>query len=575
MTETHKMAAVGKREEVNSQDIQKEAQESTMTHDDLHKLFDTFCGVLKEQTIVKGTIVKVTSDEVFVDIGYKSEGIIPIDEFRDISQYTVGETIDVFLETLEDQDGMVVISKQKADRIQNWEKTITCCEEGKTIQGKIYKKVKGGLMVDVGMDAFLPASQVDLQYHPDMDSYVGRVFEFKVIKINAERKNIVLSRRQLLEDQRKKDREGLLQQIKVGDIRTGAVKNITDFGVFVDLNGIDGLLHITDMTWGRISHPSEMLKVGDSVDVMIIGIDKEKERVSLGLKQKTQNPWESIGQKYPVGNKVQGKVVNIMPYGAFVELEEGIEGLIHISELSWTRRINHPSEVLSVGDVVEVMVLNIDKDSKKISLGIKQTEFNPWTVIDQKYPVGSRVHGRVRNITPYGVFLELEEGIDGLIHVSDLSWTKKITHPSEFVKKGDELDAVVLNVDRDNKKIALGLKQLTDNPWDAIEERFKVGDAVAGKITKITNFGAFLELGDGIEGLIHISQISTDNIKKVEDFFSVGQEINAKIIKVDKQEKRIALSTRYSVDSPDTGVSSEVSAGESETNSSQSESLES
>ncbi len=525
--------------------VKSQESSTSTTTEELKALYAQSTGVFKEGAVVKGTIVEIRRDELLVDIHYKSEGAIAASEFGDISQYKVGDTLDVFLESLEDQNGSVVLSKQKADKLQSWEKTVADCKEGKIVKGKVFRKVKGGLMVDIGgTEAFLPASQIGLKHIKNFDEFLGKIMEFKVVKINNDRKNIVLSRRQFLEDSRDKDKAKILSEIKVGDVREGMVKNITDFGAFIDLNGIDGLLHITDMSWGRIGHPSEVLKVGDTIEVQILDFDKEKERVSLGLKQRQPNPWEEVEKKFPVGTKVKGKVVNIMSYGVFIELERGIEGLIHISELSWTRRINHPSEVLAVGDSVEAMVLNVDKDGKKISLGVKQTEFNPWTVVEQKYPVGTRINGKVRNITSYGAFVELEEGIDGLVHISDMSWTRKVNHPSEILKKGDAVDAVVLTVDQKNKKISLGMKQLQEDPWDKLAQTYPIGTTVSGNITKITGFGAFVELPNGIEGLVHVSQIDKAPAQTIEDVLKEGQEIQAKVIRVEPAERKIALSIK-------------------------------
>ncbi len=527
-----------------AQENLEEAKNYNEEVNELEKLLEESHKEYEEGAIVKGKIIKIDPKEVLVDVGFKSEGVIPASDFRDIKKFKEGDEIDVYIDSLEDQNGMIVLSKSKADKILNWEKTVKACEENKRIQGVVYKKVKGGLMVDIGMDAFLPASQIDIKHPKDLDSYIGQTFELKIIKISYQRRNVVVSRRQVIEEDRKIEREKLLKTLKPGDIVKGIVKNITDFGAFIDLHGIDGLLHITDMSWKRINHPSEMLSIGDEIDVMVLDFDREKERVSLGLKQKTKNPWEDIETKYPVGSKIKGKIVNIMPYGAFVELEDGIEGLIHISELSWTKRINHPSEMLSVGDTVECMILNVDKNQQKISLGLKQLEPNPWEKASEKYKPGDRIKGKIRNITSYGAFVELEEGIDGLIHISDMSWTKKVNHPSEIVKKGDEVEAVVLEIDIDNKRIALGLKQLEPNPWDEIKEKFKVGQAVKGIVTKITNFGAFVDLGNKVEGLIHISQVGTGRVDKITDVLNEGDEVEAKIINIDPEEKKIGLSIK-------------------------------
>lgn len=494
--------------------------------------------------IVPGRVIEVRPKEVLVDIGYKSEGAIPGNEFADISAVTVGSQVDVLIEKLEDKDGMVVLSHEKAEFKKNWDKILSICNEGGRIQGKVKAVVKGGLLVNVGVEAFLPASQVDVSVSKNLAQYVGNTYEFKVVKINQERQNIVLSRRELIEQERAERRAKLLAEMMPGDIRKGTVKNLTDFGAFIDLNGIDGLLHITDMSWGRIGHPSEMLKVGQDLDVVVLDINREKERVSLGLKQKMANPWDQIESKYPVNAKVKGKVVNLMPYGAFVELEPGVEGLVHVTELSWTKRIAKPSDVLQQGQELEAIVLGINRDEQKISLGIRQLESNPWDSVDVKYPVGMHVKGKVRNLTSYGAFVELEEGIDGMVHVSDLSWTRKINHPSEVLKKGDEVEAQVLEVDKPNQRIALGIKQLGSDPWDRIDEFYKVGDLVTGKVTKLASFGAFIGLQNDIDGLVHISQISEDRVEKIKNVLKVGQDVTARVIKIDRSDRRIGLSIK-------------------------------
>jgi small subunit ribosomal protein S1 len=499
---------------------------------------------LKEGEIIKGTITEIRESDVILDIGAKAEGVVSAHEFMDVGELQVGEEIEVFLDRLEDRDGNPVISYDKAQQKKNWENILAHCEEGSVLSGRVKTKVKGGLVVNIGVDAFLPASQIDIQPPKNLDQYVGQTYDFKVLKINTDRKNIVISRRELIEEQRLEKRRNLLEEIKPGDIRRGSVKNITDYGAFIDLDGLDGLLHITDMSWGRISHPSEMVKVGEEVDVMIIEVDRDRERVSLGLKQTTRNPWEGIENRYPVNAKVRGKVVNLVPYGAFVELEEGVEGLVHVTELSWVKRINKPGEVLKVGDEVEAVVLGIQKDDQKISLSVRQLDPNPWDMVRHNYPVGARVRGKVRNLTSYGAFVELEEGIDGMVHVSDMSWTRKVNHPSEVVKKGDEVDALVLDVDPSSQRISLGMKQLATDPWDEIETHFKIGDLVNGKVSKITNYGAFIELNDGIDGLVHISQISEERVEKVKDVLSVGQDITARVIKIDRDERRIGLSIK-------------------------------
>jgi small subunit ribosomal protein S1 len=499
---------------------------------------------LKIGTIIKGTVTEIRQNEVIVDIGGKAEGSIPHAEFSDVGALQIGAQIDVFLEKLEDKDGNPLLSHDKAEQKKNWENILTKCQEGSIVSGRIKGKVKGGLIVGIGVDAFLPASQIDVQPPKNLDQYHGQTYDFKILKINLERRNIVVSRRELIEEQRLSKRRALLNDVKPGTTRRGVVKNITDYGAFVDLDGLDGLLHITDMSWGRVSHPSEMVKVGEEISVMIIEVDRERERVSLGLKQTTANPWDGIEQKFPVGSKIHGKVVNLVPYGAFVEIEQGVEGLVHVTELSWTKRISKPSEVLKVGQELDAVVLAINKEEQKISLGVRQLETNPWSMVRHNYPVGARVHGKVRNLTNYGAFIELEEGIDGMVHVSDMSWTRKVNHPSEVLKKGDEVDAIVLDVDTDQQRISLGMKQLTQDPWEEIDRYFRVGDVVKGKVSKITNYGAFVELQNDIDGLVHISQINEEHVEKIKDVLKVAQEVTARVIKVDHNERRIGLSIK-------------------------------
>ncbi len=494
--------------------------------------------------IVKGTIIEVRPKEVLVDIGYKSEGVISGNEFEDIKTVKVGDQIDVLIEKLGDKEGMVVLSKEKAEFKQNWERILTICNEGGTIAGKVKAIVKGGLLVNIGVEAFLPASQIDVITPKNLAAFVGNTYDFKVVKINQERQNIVLSRRELIEQERTERRQKLLSEMTPGDIRKGTVKNITDFGAFIDLNGIDGLLHITDMSWGRIGHPSELLKVGQDIDVVVLDINREKERISLGLKQKLANPWDSIEQKYPVGAKVKGRVVNLVPYGAFIELEPGVEGLVHVTELSWTKRVAKPSDMLKPDQEIEAVVLGINREEQKISLGLRQLEANPWEKALEKYPPGTHVKGKIRNTTSYGAFIELEEGLDGMIHVSDMSWTRKINHPSEMLKKGDEIEAVVLEVDKTNQRIAVGIKQLSEDPWEAIDKFCKVGDLVTGQVTKLASFGAFVGLQHEIDGLVHISQISEERIDKIKNVLKVGQEVTARVIKIDKSDRRIGLSIK-------------------------------
>ncbi len=501
--------------------------------------------------IVKGHIIEVRSKEVLVDIGYKSEGVIPGVEFDDIKTVKVGDEIDVLIERLEDKEGNVVLSKEKAEFKKNWDKILTICNEGGVIAGKVKAVVKGGLLVNIGVEAFLPASQIDIVPPKNLASYVGNTYDCKVVKINQERQNIVLSRRELIEQERNERRVKLLTEMMPGDIRKGTVKNITDFGAFIDLNGIDGLLHITDMSWGRIGHPSEMLKVGQDIDVVVLDINKEKERVSLGLKQKLANPWDLIETKYPIGTKVKGKVVNLVPYGAFVELEPGVEGLVHVTELSWIKRIAKPADVLKPDQEVEAIVLGVNREEQKISLSIRQLETNPWDKAAEKYPKDTKVKGKIRNLTSYGAFIELEDGLDGMIHVSDISWTRKINHPSEVLKKGEDVEAVVLEIDKANQRIALGLKQLTVDPWANIDQHYKVGDLITGSVTKLASFGAFVGLQHDIDGLVHISQISEDHVDKIKNVLKVGQEVTARVIKIDKSERRIGLSIKAASYSPD------------------------
>ena len=498
----------------------------------------------KEGSIVKGRVLEIRPREVLVDIGYKSEGVIPASEFDDMNDVEVGDEVEVLLEKLENEDGMVVLSKEKAAHKQNWDKIVKVFEGDGLIKGKVKAVVKGGLTVNIGVEAFLPGSQIDIVPPKDLQQFVGNTYDFKIVKINDERKNVVLSRREIIEQERAEKRARFLDTVKLGDTVKGVVKNLTDFGAFIDLDGMDGLLHITDMTWGRLTHPSELLKIGQEIDVVVLDINKEKERVSLGLKQTQRNPWDKIEERFPVGATVHGKVTNLVPYGAFVEIEEGVEGLIHVSELSWTKRITRPSDVLTQGQQIEAVVLGVNKEEQKISLGVRQLEPNPWDAIEHKYVIGSRVKGKIRNMTAYGAFVELEEGIDGMIHVSDLSWTRKINHPSEVLKKNDEVEAIVLDIDKVNQRISLGVKQLDSDPWKEIDQKYKIGDLVHGKVTKLASFGAFVQLQDDIDGLVHISQLSEEHVAKVKDVLKVGQEVEARVIKVDKAERRIGLSVK-------------------------------
>jgi small subunit ribosomal protein S1 len=498
----------------------------------------------KEGSIVKGHILEIRHREVLVDIGYKSEGIIPMSEFDDPDDLQVGDEIDVLLERLENDHGMIVLSKQKAAHKQNWDKIVKVAQAGGLIKGKVKAVVKGGLTVNVGVEAFLPGSQIDIIPPKDLQQFVGNTYEFKIVKVNDDRKNVVLSRREIIEQERAEKRAKFLDSVNIGDRVKGIVKNLTDFGAFLDLDGMDGLLHITDITWGRLGHPSEVLKVGQELDVVVLDINKEKERVSLGLKQTQNNPWDKIEERFPTNVHVKGKITNLVPYGAFVQIEEGVEGLIHVSELSWTKRITRPSDVLTVGQEVEAVVLGVNKDEQKISLGVRQLEPNPWDEIEHRYAIGKQVKGTVRNITAYGAFVELEDGIDGMVHVSDLSWTRKVNHPSEVLKKNDAIEAVVIDIDKANQRISLGIKQLEDDPWKAIDQKYKIGDLVKGKVTKLASFGAFVQLADEIDGLVHISQISEDHVAKVKDVLKAGQEVEARVIKIDKVERRIGLSIK-------------------------------
>lgn len=505
---------------------------------------DESFSLLNVGEILNGRIVEITKDYVVVDVGLKSEGLVPVSEFSDLNELVLGGETEVYLDAAEGADGQIVLSKEKARKYRQWEHIVNNCKEGSIVTGKVIRKVKGGLMVDIGMEAFLPGSQIDNKRIKNLDDFVGKNYEFKILKINIDRKNIVVSRRELLEEERVSKKAELLENIEEGALRRGLVKNITDFGVFLDLDGIDGLLHITDMTWKRIKHPSELVQLGDELDVIILNVDREKGRVALGLKQKEENPWEEIEKRYPPGTRVNGKIVNLVSYGAFIEIESGIEGLIHVSEMSWTKNITEPSEMVNVGDEVEAIVLSVQKDEGKISLGIKQTERNPWEDVEKKYPVGSNVVAEIRNLTNYGAFVELEPGVDGLIHISDLSWIKKVSHPSEVLKKGDKVEAIILSVDKESKKITLGVKQLSMNPWETIEKTLPVGSLVHGIVTKTTAFGAFVQLDNGIEALIHVTELSDQPFAKVEDVIQKGEDVTAKVIKLDPEHKKIALSIK-------------------------------
>ena len=500
--------------------------------------------------VLEGTIVRVEGEEVLIDIGYKSEGIVPLDEWSDTDEPPVaGQRISVLLEEIEDEFGLILLSKRKADRIREWEKIISTHKEGDIVKGEVLKKIKGGLLVNIGVNVFLPASQVDIRRPQDIDSYRGKVIECLILKIDEARRNIVVSRRRLIEVQREQMKKALLSELVEGQIRKGVVKNIADFGAFVDLGGIDGLLHITDMSWGRISHPTEMVRIDQEVEVMILHVDRDKEKIALGLKQKESSPWDNVETKYPVGTKIRGEVVNVMSYGAFVKLEDGIEGLVHISEMSWTKRVNHPTELVNPGEEVDVVVLGINKEKQEISLGMKQAQSNPWDEVAAKYPPGATVSGTVRNLTNYGAFIELEEGVDGLLHVSDMSWTRKISHANELLKKGDPISCQVISVDQERKRIALGLKQLAGDPWETtIPEKYQPGSQVIGKVTKITNFGVFVELEPELEGLLHVSELSDQKVENPETFVKVGQDLDVRILRIDSNDRKIGLSRRSAVE---------------------------
>ncbi|MFH1753099.1 MAG: 30S ribosomal protein S1 [Candidatus Omnitrophota bacterium] len=508
------------------------------------ELYEKTFVVISQGSIVKGKVVDVRAKEVVVDIGYKSEGLISIDEFDTNSPPEVGQEIEVFLERREDENGMVVLSKSKAEKAQGWERIIALSKEGDMIKGKITRKVKGGFMVNIGVEAFLPASLSGTRNPLEANQLLNQELEFKIVKINKPRKNVVVSRRDAVQQRREEGKHKLLTGLEKGQVAEGVVKNITDFGAFIDLGGLDGLLHITDMSWGRISHPSEVVAIGDKIEVMILDVDRESTKVSLGLKQKTPNPWLDIDMKFPVGTKIKGKVVNLMPYGAFVELEKGVEGLVHISELSWSKRYNHPNELLAIGDVVEVIVLSVDKENQKIALGIKQLDADPWDKVEELFSVGDKIKGKVRNLTDYGAFIELHDGIDGLIHVSDMSWTKRIAHPRDILKKGQKVDTVILGIDKNARKISLGLKQTTPDPWEKITENYKPGSAIEGKITNITNFGVFVELEPDLEGLVHVSEVEVPVDQKIEDVCKPGDTVKVRVLKVEASHRRIALSMK-------------------------------
>jgi small subunit ribosomal protein S1 len=536
------------------------AEEEDIDQEELALLYEQSFRTIQEGEVARGTIVAVENDYVVVDIGYKSEGQIDINEFKDVDgiiKAEVGQQVDVLLERAEDDEGTIILSKEKAAKIKVWDEISRVYNEDGVITGIIVGRVKGGMSVDIGVAAFLPGSQVDLRPVRNLDSLIGQTFQFKILKFNKKRSNIVLSRRVLLEKEREFKKRDTLKVLEENRVMKGVVKNLTDYGVFVDLGGIDGLLHITDMSWGRVGHPSEMFKIGDEIDVKVLHFDRDRERVSLGLKQLKEDPWAKAAERFPVGTKVAGKVVSLADYGAFVEVEEGVEGLIHVSEMSWTRKVRHPSKIVNVGDMVEAVVLSINPDAKRISLGMKQVEPNPWDVIAEKYPVGTIIQGRIKNITDFGLFIGIDEGIDGLVHISDISWTKRLKHPGELYKKGDEVKAIVLNIDRENERFSLGVKQLEIDPWEEIPNRYKVGTKVNGVITNVTDFGLFVELEEGVEGLVHVSEISQDKIKTPVGNYNVGDTITAKVVSVSRRERKIGLSMRRLDDEDDRSSYSE------------------
>ena len=520
----------------------------------------------KEGEIAKGKVLSIDNDFVQIDIGFKSEGMIAAWEFmteEGVTTIAVGDTVEVLVEEVESEDGLLVLSKEKAERLKVWDEISNAYDNEEAVEGTIVARVKGGLSVDIGVKAFLPGSQVDLRPVRNLEALLGEKASFKIIKFNKRRGNIVLSRRALLETERKKMREATLTTLDEGQILDGVIKNLTDYGAFIDLGGIDGLLHITDMSWGRINHPSELFQVGDEIKVKVLKFDQEAERVSLGLKQIQPDPWIDAGMRYPLGMRIQGKVVSLTDYGAFIELEPGIEGLVHVSEMSWTKRVKHPSKVVTIGDEVEAVVLDVDERDRKISLGMKQIEENPWTVIEERYPVGTQVSGQVRNITNFGIFVGLEEGIDGLVHVSDISWTEQIKHPSERFEKGDEVHAVVLKIDKENEKFSLGIKQLEPNPWEDILKKYTVGSEITGPVTSVTDFGVFVQLEDGIDGLVYSSELAAERVENPAEHFTDGQEVTALVVKVDANEQKISLSIRAVNDKAERAALKEIAEQQS------------
>jgi len=546
------------KDEVTGQDLTELGADTSMADDSniegeiedmdsMKDLYEQSFRNIQEGEVIRGRIVQISDDYVMVDIGYKSEGQISVHEFKDekgVVQAAIGDDVDVLLEFHDDEDGTIHLSKEKAAKIKVWDDISRIYNEDGIIEGKVVSKVKGGLAVDIGVQAFLPGSQVDLRPVRNLEFLIGQTFPFKVLKYNKKRRNVVLSRRALLEKEREQMKSQTLANLEDGKVVEGIVKNITDYGVFVDLGGIDGLLHITDMSWGRVGHPSELFQIGDRIKVMVLSFDRDHERVSLGLKQLVADPWTRAESKYPIGTRVNGRVVSLTDYGAFVEIEEGVEGLIHVSEMSWTKKVRHPSKVLNVGDEVEAVVLSINPENKRISLGMKQLEPNPWDIIAQKYPVGTTIAGKIKNITDFGVFIGIDEGIDGLVHISDISWTKRVKHPSEVFRKNQEVQAIVLNIDKDNERFSLGIKQLEPDPWESIPERYPLGSVISGPITNVTDFGLFVELEEGIEGLVHVSEISKEKIKSPVGQYKTAERITAKVINISPKDRKIGLSIK-------------------------------
>ncbi len=516
-----------------------------LTQEQMEDIYAATIDPVKDGEIVKGSVVRLEGDYVLIDVGFKSEGSVSRHEFtRGGQDLKPGDAVEVYVEAREDEDGLMVLSKEKANRIKVWDEINNAYENGEVVSGEVVARIKGGLTVDIGLKAFLPGSQVDLRPVRNLDQFIGKRFDLKIIKLNRKRGNIVLSRRILLEDERAELKRETLSRLEEGQETVGVVKNITDYGAFIDLGGIDGLLHITDMSWGRVSHPSELLSIGDSVKVVVLKFDRERERVSLGHKQVTPDPWEDVEIKYPIKGRVRGRVVSITDYGAFVELERGVEGLVHISEMSWTRRVRHPSKIVSIEDIVEAVVLNLDKDARRISLGMKQVEANPWTTVEQNYPVGTHVTGQIRNLTEFGAFVALQEGIDGLIHISDISWTQRFKHPSEVLRKGQEVETVVLSVDVEKERLSLGIKQLSPDPWKEIDSRYAVGDDIEARVTKITNFGVFAAPEEDLEGLVHISELSPNKVSRPEEVVRVGDVFRMRVIKIEPDQRKLGLSIR-------------------------------